>query len=239
MRKPARLPLEQLAPYLLELPRASGGSHPPGEEQDRGVHIPRSPGSPLPPVDWRAVFGNDHPVEIEVGSGKGLFLVTSAQAHPETNYLGIEVIRALQLYIATRLAKRGLRNARAACADARAFFRDSVPTASVRAVHVYFPDPWWKKRHHKRRVWTPEFAAECVRVLRSGGRLHVATDVAEYFQHIRELLDHRPGLRLLTAGEQSGPPGPDEILTNFERKARQKGGAVYRAEYERAESPVA
>jgi tRNA (guanine-N7-)-methyltransferase len=180
------------------------------------------------------VFGNDHPVEIEVGFGKGAFLVAAAQAYPQTNYLGIEVIRALQLYAATRLAKRGLRNARVGCTDARRFFRERIPAASVQTVHVYFPDPWWKKRHHKRRVWTPEFAADCVRALPPGGRLRVATDVAEYYQHIRELLDHQPGLRLVTAGEQTGSPAADEDLTNFERKARQRGGAVHRAEYERA-----
>jgi tRNA (guanine-N7-)-methyltransferase len=103
----------------------------------------------------------------------------------------------------------------------------------VQAVHVYFPDPWWKKRHHKRRVWTPEFAADCLRVLRPGGKLHVATDVPDYFAHVRALLDGRAGLQRLWAEEQTGPPRADEILTNFERKARQKGGSVFRAEYQR------
>jgi tRNA (guanine-N7-)-methyltransferase len=189
-------------------------------------------------LDWRTVFGNGHPVEIEVGFGKGLFLVTAGQVHPETNYVGIEVLRALQLYAATRLAKRHLTNVRVACTDARRFLHESVPPASVRAVHVYFPDPWWKKRHHKRRVWTPEFAGNCVRALRPGGKLHVATDVPEYFAHIRELLDGQPGLRRLWAEEQAGPPRPDEVLTNFERKARQKGGSVFRAEYERTEQSL-
>jgi tRNA (guanine-N7-)-methyltransferase len=184
-------------------------------------------------LDWHSIFGDDHPVEIEVGFGKGLFLVTAGQAHPETNYLGIEVLRALQLYVATRLAKRNLSNVRVVCTDARRFFREGIPPASVHAVHIYFPDPWWKKRHHKRRVWTPEFAADCVRVLRPGGKLHVATDVPEYFAHVRELLDAQAGLRRLWAEEQTGPPRPDEILTNFERKARQTGGRVFRAEYEK------
>jgi tRNA (guanine-N7-)-methyltransferase len=103
----------------------------------------------------------------------------------------------------------------------------------VAAVHVYFPDPWWKKRHHKRRVWTPDFAADCVRVLRPGGKLHLATDVPAYLELIRELLDGQAELRRLRAEEQTGPPRPEEILTNFERKARDKGGSVFRAEYER------
>ncbi len=214
--KPGRLPLDELAPYLLEA--ACGFAADP---------------KPQAAIDWPAIFGNDHLVEIEVGFGKGLFLITAAQAHPATNYLGIETVRALQLYTATRLAKRNLANVRVACTDARRFLHDRIAPASVAAVHVYFPDPWWKTRHHKRRVWTPEFAADCVQVLSPGGRLHVATDVPAYFEHIRELLDRQPGLRRLWVEEQAGPPRADEILTNFERKAREKGGSVFRAEYQR------
>jgi tRNA (guanine-N7-)-methyltransferase len=230
VRKPARLPLEVLAPYLLEMATpGEPGALATGFSQPPVTHAPASPEI----VNWTSIFGNDRPVEVEVGCGKGPFLVSAGQAHAETNFLGIEVLRGLQLYVATRLAKRNARNVRVACTDARRFFRERVPTASVQAVHVYFPDPWWKKRHRKRRVWTPEFAADCERVLWPGGRLHAATDVADYYQVIRDLLDRRPGLRLVTESERSGPPAPDEALTNFERKARQKGGSVYRAEYER------
>ena len=219
--------MEELAPYLLDT--ASRERERP-EVEGAQLPVAHAPGVP---IDWTQLFGNNRPVEVEVGSGKGAFLVATAEANPDVNYLGIEIDRALQLYVATRLAKRGLRNARVASTDARRFFRECVPAASVAAVHVYFPDPWWKTRHHKRRVWTAEFAADCVRILVPGGRLHVATDVAEYGQIIGELLNAHPRLKQLRAGEQSGPPGPDEALTNFERKARQRGGAVYRAEYER------
>src|SRR5262249_17217670 len=130
--------------------------------------------------------------------------------------------------------KRKLANARVAGADAKLFLRDRVAGGAFAAVHVYFPDPWWKKRHHKRRVWTPEFADECERVLRPGGRLLVAPDVGDYYAVIRDLLDKRPGLTLLAAGERTGAPAADELLTNFERKALQKGGAVWRASYANA-----
>ena len=213
MRRPKRLPMESLAPYLCD-------------------PVANASGSALR-IDWVQLFRNDHPIEIEVGSGKGAFLIAAAEANPGTNYLGIEIDRALQLYVATRLAKRGLRNARVAGTDARRLFHERVPAASVRAVHVYFPDPWWKKRHDKRRVWTPDFAADCVRVLAPGGRLHVATDVAEYFEIIRELLDAQEDLTRVRAEQQSGAPARAESLTNFERKARQRGGAVFRAEYVR------
>src|SRR5579859_2864929 len=206
MRRTNRLPLEQLAPYLLDTPET-----------------PR-------PFVWPQCFGNDHPVEIEVGFGKGLFLLNSALAHPDVNFLGIEIMRKYQLYSATRMAKRGLKNVRLAKADARLFLRDFVPADSVRAVHVYFPDPWWKKRHHKRRVFTVEFAREGERVLQPGGRLHIATDVEEYFGIMTELLAEQTRLRPVVT-----PEGPSEVvsITNFERKALAKGTPVYRAVWEK------
>lgn len=209
MRKPARLPLEALAPYLATC-------NPPGA-----------------PIDWRAWFGDDRPVEIEIGSGKGTFLIAAAEEHPTTNYLGVEVLRGLQLYIATRIAKRNLTNVRVMCADARRLMHLAIPEGSVQAVHVYFPDPWWKKRHHKRRLWTSEFAADCVRALCPGGKLFIGTDVSEYYLHIRGLLDAHLELRRLSADEKAGEPEASEQLTNFERKARNRGGSVFRAEYER------
>ena len=157
MRRPARLPPEELAPYLLE--------------------VPDDPA----PLDWPALFGKDRPVEIEVGFGKGLFLITEGEHRPEVSFLGIEIERKYTLFTATRLGKRALGNVRVVCADAKRFLRDRVGTASVQAIHVYFPDPWWKKRHHKRRLFNEEFTSQCVRVLRPGGRLHIASDVQEYF----------------------------------------------------------
>ena len=107
------------------------------------------------------------------------------------NFLGIEVVKALQYYVATRLAKRNLTNARMACVDARWFFQTLVPPASVQAVHVYFPDPWWKTRHKKRRVFTPEFATTVEAALIPGGRLCIATDVEEYFEVMTGLVAER------------------------------------------------
>jgi tRNA (guanine-N7-)-methyltransferase len=110
------------------------------------------------------------------------------------------------------------------CADARVLLRDHVPAGSVRAVHVYFPDPWWKKRHHKRRVFTGDFVASVVRALSPGGRLHIATDVEAYFHVMRDLVTARPELRITPA---SGSAEPD-CVTNFERKARELGTPVHR-----------
>jgi tRNA (guanine-N7-)-methyltransferase len=237
VRKPRRLPPEELAPYVWEMPRASGGREPPESWSGgsvapafpRGAHAPRSPS----PIDWHALFGNVHPVEVEVGMGKGLFLLTEAAARPGTNFFGIEIVRKYQLYAATRYAVRKLPNVKTACADAKALLRDFVAAESVAAVHVYFPDPWWKKRHKKRRVFTPEFAADAARVLRPGGRLHVATDVEEYFGVMTGIVRAMPAFRELAAETSTGPVGEAGCQTIFERKARLKGTPVWRAVFER------
>jgi tRNA (guanine-N7-)-methyltransferase len=217
VRRAARLPPEQLQPYLVELPTPRG----PVREGPR-------PG----PLDWREVFGNDHPVEVEVGSGKGLFLVTESQARPGVNFFGIEVVRKYQLFTATRLATRGLRNVRVACADARVVLRDRVATGSVQGVHVYFPDPWWKTRHHKRRVFTDEFAAQCARVLAPGGVLYVATDVADYAAMVRATVGAHTALRELPGPAEHEPEHDLDYLTNFERKFRREGRAIHRMAYQ-------
>lgn len=217
MRKSPRLPLEALQPYLL--PTA-----PPG---------PPGPPAPREPIDWRAVFANDHPVEIEVGSGKGLFLVTAGAAHPEINYLGVEIVRKYQLFTATRLARRGLSNVRVACTDARALLRDAVIDASVQAVHLYFPDPWWKSRHHKRRVFTAEFAQTCQRILRPDGQLIVVTDVADYAALVRETVAAATHFVEAPPPPEHQPQHDMDYLTNFERKFRQEGRPIHRMAFVR------
>src|SRR5262245_22242358 len=209
MRSAKRLSLEQLAPYLWD-------------EKSAGL----APAI----VSWCDVFGNDNPVEIEVGCGKGAFLLAAAVARPDINFFGIEIVRKYQLYVATRMAIRGLRHVRVACADARTLIRDRVPAASVQAIHIYFPDPWWKKRHHKRRVFTPEFVSACTHAIKPAGRFYIATDVDDYFALMTELCGQQPGLTLLP---NAGPAHELDYLTNFERKAREQGTPVNRAVYER------
>jgi tRNA (guanine-N7-)-methyltransferase len=204
-----RLPLEELAPYLLATPPKPGV------------------------LSWNTVFDNDRLVEIEVGFGKGLFLLTSAQARPDVNWLGIEIARKYQLFTATRLAKRQLSNVRLARADARLFLREYVAAECCQALHVYFPDPWWKKRHLKRRLFTPEFAVQCARVLSPRGWLHVVTDVAEYFQVITDIVARHTPLKRVANAEESLPAAGQEYLTNFDRKFRLAGRSIYRAGYQK------
>ena len=222
MRRSFRLPLEQLAPYLLNVPTPQ-----PGQRPDSTTASPA-------PLDWRTVFRNDHPVELEVGFGKGLFLLTAAQARPDVNFAGVEIERKYQLFTATRLARRGLHNVRVACADVRWFLPRCVATDSLDSVHVYFPDPWWKKRHHKRRVFTAEFVRECTRVLKPGGQFHAATDVEDYARVMSDLLRQEAGLRELPPPIARQPEHDLDYLTNFERKFRKQGKPIYRSSWERA-----
>jgi tRNA (guanine-N7-)-methyltransferase len=135
------------------------------------------------------------------------------------------------------VAKRDLANVRLVRADARQWLRDQVPADSVAAVHVYFPDPWWKKRHKKRRVFTAEFAAECERALAPGGALHLATDVEEYFGVMTELVTSATRLRPVPPAVLFVGPDGRPRETNFERKAREQGRAVWRASYRRPGPP--
>jgi tRNA (guanine-N7-)-methyltransferase len=207
-------------------------------EPENAQSSPRRLGDPPDPLNWAALFGNDRPVEVEVGMGKGLFLLTAAVARPDTNFFGIEIVRKYQLYAATRVAKRNLPNAKTACADAGRVFREFVAPGTVAAVHVYFPDPWWKNRHKKRRVFTPAFAADVARALPVGGRFHIATDVEEYFGVMTGILRAMPAFREVRAEVSTGGVEQAGYQTNFERKARLKGTPVWRAEYTRTDGPV-
>jgi tRNA (guanine-N7-)-methyltransferase len=197
------------------------------------------------PQPWNSVapFGRVAPLEVEIGSGKGLFLAAAAQQRPEHDFLGVEIAAKYAQFAAARLARLDLPNARVLHANALRLFRELLPEASLAAVHVYFPDPWWKKRHHKRRMMTAEFVAHVARTLRPGGGLHFWTDVVEYFEATRELLAAEPRLKGPFAVPESAPEHDLDYRTHFERRTRLHRGAVYRAEYRRAagegESPVA
>lgn len=199
--------------------------------------IPR--GIVAPPIIWSELFGNDHPVELEIGFGKGLFLTTSATANPSVNYFGVEIERKYQLYAATRLLERGLKNVCLACGDGRDILRDRVSPHSVRTVHVYFPDPWWKTKHRKRRVFTPEFATAAGNVLKVGGRLSIATDVEAYHGVMVQIV-RSMGKSFLELRDPSLEEVTDGIehVTSFERKFRNQGRPIYRAIFERTDSPM-
>jgi tRNA (guanine-N7-)-methyltransferase len=189
------------------------------------------------PISWAEVFGNDHPVELEVGSGKGLFLANAAVSGPDHNFLGIELARKYARRAAERVAKRRLANVRVVAGDARLFLARSVPPASLRAVHVYFPDPWWKARHKKRRVFCEPLVADVERSLEPGGDFWIATDVEEYFGVIRALLATHPRFHERPIPEPRTPEHDLDYLTNFERKYRIEGRPIYRVHYRLIPTP--
>lgn len=183
------------------------------------------------PWDASALFPDAAPLEVEVGSGKGLFLRTAAEASPEVNFLGIEVAQKYAAFAAAGLAKHGLTNAKIVAGDALQIFAERIPKDALRAVHVYFPDPWWKQRHKKRRVLNEPFLRDVHRTLSPGGLLHFWTDVEEYFETTLQLI----GRLELFEGPLTVPESPAghdmDYRTHFERRTRQHGEAVYRSEF--------
>jgi tRNA (guanine-N7-)-methyltransferase len=184
-----------------------------------------------PPIDWSSLFLETKPVELEIGSGKGLFLLNAARSQPGANYLGIELSRKYARNAAERLAREELSNAKVWCGDARLVLAGIVPAGSLRAVHVYFPDPWWKTRHRKRRVFTAQLVQEIERTLSPGGELSVASEVAEYFGVIRSLIGANERFSEQELKAPADPAHELDYLTHFERKYRLEGRQIYRASY--------
>ncbi len=181
--------------------------------------------------DPASIFGRVAPLEVEVGSGKGMFLLSASAEFPDRNFLGIELAENYARFTAARLAKRDRANAAVIAGDALRFFREFLPDASVDAVHVYFPDPWWKARHRKRRVMVPPFLKDVERVLKPGGELQFWTDVEEYFQESLELLAEHTRLEGPQPVPEREPSHDMDYRTNFERRVRQSGKPVHRAQY--------
>lgn len=179
-------------------------------------------------LQWPTLFGNDRPVELEIGTGKGGFLLRRAQAHPELNFLGIEWANAIYRYVIDRLQRHHVSNARMLRVDAGYFVRVCCPRDSLAALHTYHPDPWPKKRHHRRRLFQKPFVDAAVTCLQSGARWAVQTDHAEYFEQIEPLLRGHPELVEVPFGDVDSGVEDDRIATNFEIKYLREGRPMYR-----------
>ncbi len=175
-------------------------------------------------LDFAAAFGRRAPAILEIGFGMGETTAAIAQAHPEHDFLGIEVHAPGVGALLREVEARALTNVRVVRHDAVDVVAHMIPPHSLAGVHVYFPDPWPKKRHHKRRLVDAAFAASAARVLETGGRLYAASDHPEYGPLILETFDAEPALRRLPAEET----GDWRTGTDYERKALAARKPVWR-----------
>lgn len=199
---------------------------------DTGSELPYSPVPET--MTSPSLFGNDLPLEIEVGSGKGLFLTNESERNPDHNFLGIEIIHKYAKHAAARLVKTERANAKMVSGNAEPLFSRRIPAESLEAVHVYFPDPWWKKRHRKRRVVNERSVINFLTALRPGGRFHFWTDVLDYFEATIEMIAEIAPEFGVPIPEEKSPSSHDlDYRTHFERRSRQNQIPVYRVRYEK------
>jgi len=180
---------------------------------------------PAGPLDLAAVFGRDARRTLEIGFGNGDTLVELARHHPEEDFIGAEVHRPGVGRLLNALEADRLGNVRVACEDAVRLCTERLPDACLDAALIYFPDPWPKKRHHKRRLLQPEFAALLAAKLRPGGRLHFATDWEDYARHALEVLSGCPAFENTAAGYAPRPA--ERPATRFEQRGLKLGHAVF------------
>ena len=193
------------------------------------LDIPQGPATasiaPGATGDPAKIFGRDARLVVEVGSGQGHQILHAAAEHPDTNFLAVEVFQGGLARTMIRAERDGIENVRLAEANAPELLERYLPAHSVDELWVFFPDPWTKTRHHKRRLVSPAFAKIVHRVLRRGGVLRLATDWEEYAEHMRDVLDQADGLQRAFSGEWA-ERFTGRVLTAFEAKGVRKGRAI-------------
>jgi len=179
------------------------------------------------PLDFTHLFGNSNPVYVEIGCGNGAALAEMALRHPTRNYLGIEVHTPGVGHLLLRLAAQGNTNVRIIRHDALAVLRHAISDQTLAGLYLFFPDPWPKKRHHKRRLVQPDFTALVVDKLVPNGLLHMTTDWEPYAAHMLTVLQANPFLKnTATTGDFVSRPA-DRPLTRFEQRGQKLGHTVY------------
>ncbi|ERK73176.1 tRNA (guanosine(46)-N7)-methyltransferase TrmB [Leifsonia aquatica] len=183
------------------------------------------------PLDLDAIFGRTAPRTVEIGFGNGENLLTLAERHPERDFLGVEVHGAGVGRVLAGMRDRGLTNIRVVRHDAVEVFHTGLAAGSVAEVLIFFPDPWPKVRHHRRRLVQPDVVKIILPALSSDGVLRLATDWEPYAEHMLEVLDAEPAL-VNVAGDAHFVPRPeDRPVTKFERRGEKLGHAIFDLEY--------
>ncbi len=186
------------------------------------------PGEITPPLDFSSLFGNENPVELEIGSGKGMFLKESALLNPGVNYLGVEMAGKFYRLALERLTRARRGNVRIVHANGLDVLSRLVPPDSLQALHIYFPDPWPKKRHHKRRLFTTDMLVLAARALVAEGEFRIATDHPDYGVLIRDLFEANSAL----FAQKAWPGGSsDQLPTNYSLKWKRAGRNLWWARY--------
>jgi tRNA (guanine-N7-)-methyltransferase len=182
-----------------------------------------------PPPTWTEIFGNPNPVEVEIGFGKGAFLLALARNHPDRNFFGVESAKRWSFRLSRLIERDGPTNVIAVHADFTCLVRAMIWSESVSAYHLYFPDPWWKKRHQRRRLFRDDFANALTHTLAPGGTIYLASDVEEYFIEIVQHFSAAPELTQFPWERDQVNKRGKLILTDFERKYRKEGRPIFYA----------
>jgi tRNA (guanine-N7-)-methyltransferase len=207
--------------YVLRAGRLGPGQRRALDELGPRFMLPYAP----QPLDFSALFGRDAPVVLEIGFGMGDATAHVAAALPHTDFIGVEVHAPGVGALLKRIGEQDLRNLRIVQHDAVEVLEHMVAPASLAGVHLYFPDPWHKKRHHKRRLVQPEWAAQVASRLAPGGYVHCATDWQPYAEQMLVVLSAEPALRNSADGYA---PKPDwRPLTKFEQRGLKLGHGVW------------
>lgn len=187
-------------------------------------------------LDFTQVFGREAPTIVEIGFGMGTSLAEMAQTNPQNNYIGIEVHKPGVGALLKLIHEKGLTNLRVFNDDAIEILAKCIPENALSGVYLFFPDPWHKSRHHKRRIVQPEFAATLAKHLKVGGHFHMATDWENYAEHMMEVMSTAPDYRN-TSGANHYTPRPDyRPLTKFEQRGHRLGHGVWDLIFEKIEN---
>ncbi len=183
---------------------------------------------------WQAVFGRQAPLVVEVGFGNGHSLAEMARQNPDTNFVGIELFGKGILKLTRRLERDGIDNVRVVKGEAVACLTDMFTVGELDAIHVNFPDPWPKRRHHKRRLVAAPFVELLHGRVRPGGRVHLATDFTCYAYQMRTVFEAHPGFINRAGAQRFLYHLPGRVKTKYERKFAALGATIRYLEYQRS-----